>query len=529
MLLSTNPIYADDDSLWGRDSTEFETFARSVSVDYLALAVQMVIGLLMLPFNVSHLGQSTYGLWVLTTSITMYFSVLDLGYGVAQVKFVAECRARRDREGLNQIISTLFFVFSAIGIGVFAIAAGIALNLHHFFKLEPDQAATGRSVLLFVSAYVALGFPFSVFGGVVNGFQRRYLNGWVAIGTTIVVALVNIAVLEMGYGLVELVAATTIVRIISYFLYGLNAYRAFPGLRIGPRYFRMNRLREVSRVSLYLLLIDIANKLNYSTDTVVIGAFMSTVAISIWAIAQRLIETTQNVTSQMNGALFPVVVDFATLGQAERLRRVLVQGTRISLAMVIPVTTGLVILAGPLVRAWVGPRFEASIPIIYILSIAVAIRVGCSMATTLLKGAGRHRLLALTNVAAALVNLGLSILLVRPFGLMGVAVGTAIPLAAFSVFVLFPAACRRAELDKWEAVRWAVWPAIWPMIPMGMLLALTRGLFADKLLLIGLQAAAAGGVYLLVFLKLAIPHQDREWYESKVRQFIKRPRAAAIA
>src|SRR5436853_1125178 len=522
-------IYTDDDSLWGRKSGEFEAFARSVSVDYLALGVQMVIGLLMLPFNVSRLGQSTYGLWVLTTSITMYFSVLDLGYGVAQVKFAAECRARRDRKGLNQIISTLFCVFSLIGIAVFAIAAAIAFNLDHFFKLDTEQAATGRGVLLFVSAYVALGFPFSVFGGVVNAFQRRYLNGWVAIGTTAAVALVNIAVLEMGYGLVELVAATTIVRILSYFLYAMNAYRAFPGLRIGPRYFRLSRLREVSRVSLFLLLIDVANKLNYSSDTVVIGAFMGTVAISIWAIAQRLIETTQNVTSHMNGALFPVVCDFATAGQAERLRRVLVQGTRISLAMVIPVTTGLVILAQPLVRAWVGARFDASVPIIYILSAAVAIRVGCSMATTLLKGAGQHRLLAAANVAAAPVIVGLSILLVGLFGLAGVAVGTAIPLAGVSIFILFPAACRRAELDKRNAVREAVWPALWPMIPMGMLLVLTRGLFPDKLLLIALQAAAAGAVYLLVFLKFAIPRRDREWYESKVRQLIRRPRPAVAA
>ena len=64
-----------------------------MSTRYLAIAVDGVIGLMMMPFNVAHLGQSAYGLWALTTSITMYFSVLDLGYGGALVKFVAQYRA----------------------------------------------------------------------------------------------------------------------------------------------------------------------------------------------------------------------------------------------------------------------------------------------------------------------------------------------------------------------------------------------------------------------------------------------------
>ena len=44
-----------------------------------------------------------------------------------------------------------------------------------------------------------------------------------------------------------------------------------------------------------------------------------------------------------------------------------------------------------------------------------------------------------SNIATGLVNLLLSALLIRPFGLVGVAVGTLIPIAFSSIFVLFPA------------------------------------------------------------------------------------------
>ncbi len=70
----------------------------------------MAVGLLVLPFNLAHLGKAAYGLWVLTTSITAYFSVLDLGYSGALVKFVAQYRAktghaRAERNAQHDVLS----------------------------------------------------------------------------------------------------------------------------------------------------------------------------------------------------------------------------------------------------------------------------------------------------------------------------------------------------------------------------------------------------------------------------------------
>jgi hypothetical protein len=48
-------------------------------------------------------------------------------------------------------------------------------------------------------------------------------------------------------------------------------------------------------------------------------------------------------------------------------------------------------LAAPLIHAWVGPRFDESVLVAQILVFVVAIRVGNATATTLLKGAGEHR------------------------------------------------------------------------------------------------------------------------------------------
>jgi len=81
-----------DARVWGPPDAPLELVARNVSTRYLAIFIDGVIGLVLLPFNVSHLGPSAYGLWALTTSVTWFFGVLDLGYGSALVKFIAQYR-----------------------------------------------------------------------------------------------------------------------------------------------------------------------------------------------------------------------------------------------------------------------------------------------------------------------------------------------------------------------------------------------------------------------------------------------------
>jgi O-antigen/teichoic acid export membrane protein len=517
-------------SVWGTGESQIKLIARNVTTDYVAIAVNIIVGMLMLPFNVSHLGKSAYGLWILTASIMTYFSMLELGYGSAQVKFAAQYRARRDSQAINEVASTLFFLFVGLGIVAYSIAVVLAFNFERLFNVTPEQASTGRTVLLILAVYVALGFPFSVFGGIVNGFQRNYLNGVVSIINVGVQAIVNVIVILAGYGIVELVATTTAVHVLCYGAYRANAYRVFPSLRIRLKYVKATRLREVTAFSSILLLIEIAAKINYATDTMVIGAFMSTAAIAVWAVAQRLIAATRMLTNQLNSALFPVVVDNAAKGRPDRLRFVLIQGTRLSLAMVIPIASVLCLLAQPVVLVWVGPGFLESVPVIYLLAGVVTTRVGCATATTLLKGADRHKFLAGTNLAIAVVNVILSIILVQRLGLIGVALGTLIPLGAASIFIIFPAACRRVGLSIRDAVWNAVLPAVWPMTLVAALLLVTRNLVGHSLVSIAAQSVTAGLLYAVIFIRFALSKEDRQWYIAKFKQLTRRrPRVAVTA
>lgn len=520
---------AESPGVWDWDGARLPALARNLGTRYLGILVEAGAGLLVLPFNVHHLGPSAYGLWMLVASITVYFSVLDLGYAGSLVRFVAKYRARRDPQAINEILSTLFFVFTGVGVFTFAVALLVAGHLGSIFHLSAADATTAQAILLIVTAHVATTFSFSVFGGIINGFQRYYLNNIVGAVTAIAAAIVNVLVLLDGHGVVAVVVASTAVRIGSLFIYRMNAYWVFPALRLRPSLFRVARLREVTGFSIFMLLLDWANKINYSVDAIVIGGFLNTAAVAVWTVAQRLAEVTQRLTNQLNDILFPAVVDSDESSRQDRLRRIFVSGTRLSLGSVLPVAGSLMLLAHPLVLAWVGPRFVASVPIVQLLALVVIVRVGSATATTVLKGAGHHRLLTACNVSAAAANLLLSLLLVRPYGLAGVALGTLIPVTLVSTLVLFPAACRRSQLGVWRGLTTAALPAVWPLLAMSAWLLVSRSTLAVTVVGVMVDAAIGGLIYLALFAGFSIPSDERRLLLAEARSWVARRRVPLTA
>jgi O-antigen/teichoic acid export membrane protein len=198
----------------------------------------------------------------------------------------------------------------------------------------------------------------------------------------------------------------------------------------------------VTTFSIYVFIIDVAVQIGFNLDNVVIGAALGTSAVAVYAVALRVADYQRQLSNQFNGLLFPVAVRFGTGGRRAELESMLVEGTRIALIMVTGVTICVMGLGGPLIAVWMGPAFQPGVIPLYVLAITGIVLVGQGPLGNILLATGRHRLVAFSSLAEAIANLILSVLLVRRFGMLGVAIGTAVPIVIANLFVLLPAACR---------------------------------------------------------------------------------------
>lgn len=487
---------------------------------YVLLAVNIGLGLFLMPFTVSHLGQSEYGLWMLVASMTYYFQLMDLGYGSGIVRHLAEADARHDIDRVNQIASTFFFVYAGIGVAALAgIGLLILFVVPHFPNLPHDSIRQAQQLLAIMGIRIAVGFPMTVFGAVTTARQRFALNNTVAIGVALANAATTYFVLKAGHGLVPLVASTTAIALVSYVFYAWTARRALPALRLRRRAYTGSLVREVTTFSIYFFLIDIAVQLGFNLDNIVVGAAMGTAAVAIYAVTLRLTEYQRLFCSQINGLLFPVFVRLTSGGQRDALRRTTIESTRISLMLVVGVTVCLVGFARPLMTAWMGPAFSATVLPLWILAIAGIVLVAQGPLGSVLLGTGRHRLVAFTSLAEALINVGLSVVLVRRFGLLGVAIGTALPVVVLNATVLLPAACRRIEVGVWAFLRHVGTGPLIAAIPASLLCVALR-MFAPPTSLPAViaEGALVGGLYVLAFATVGVDRDIRALYVAYARR-----------
>lgn len=487
---------------------------------YLLLAVNLAIGVVLLPFTIHHLGAADYGLWMLAASLTYYFQLLDLGYGTGLVRYVSEADARGDIDGVNRVLSTFLIVFA--GLGVVALAGIIALVLWvmpHFPNLTPDQIWQGQVVLAILGARIAIGLPMTVFGAATTARQRFALNNSVAIAVALVNAAVTYVVLVAGYGLVPLVAATTLVAIASYGAYAWTARVAMPELRLRPALFTRPLVKDVTTFSVYLFLISIAAQIGFNLDNLVIGASIGTSAVAIYAVAFRLADYQRQLCNQFNSLLFPVVVRLSASRRPGAMADMLVDATRIALSLVTIVTIGVIGFGEPLIRRWMGSGFEGAVLPLYVLAVAGVVLVGQGPLGNVLLATGRHRLVAFTALGEAVANLALSLALVRRFGMTGVAVGTAVPVLVANLVILLPAACRQTGLPVGRFLRLVTRAPLAGSVPAIAALAWLRQSYpAESLSMILAQGMLVGAVYLVALYMFGLGRDVRERYAMRLRQ-----------
>jgi O-antigen/teichoic acid export membrane protein len=254
------------------------------------------------------------------------------------------------------------------------------------------------------------------------------------------------------------------------------------------------------------------------TDTFILGVFLNTTVVGIYAVAQRLADALLRMAHQLHTFLFPAIVHRAVEGSLEGQRRLMVKATRFQLAIGVALCGTVAAVSDVLIRAWVGPEFTAASPVLQLLALTVVLRAWMGIPGTILKGTGHHRYFAIVMSVCGLANLLLSIPAVKLFGMVGVAWATVIPVAVLAACCIFPRACRAVELPVARGYREIVWPVVWPAFVVVTLLTATRHAIPQTLLAVLLDLACGGLLYVAIFFLFALPRDEREWFTTAINQ-----------
>lgn len=469
---------------------------KNVGSSWFALGVNIVVGILLSPYILHHLGDDAFGLWVLIFSITGYYGLFDLGIRSSIVRYVATYSATRDHEELNRLLSTALVSYSGIGAVAILITLAGSYYVDSIFRVSPDFQHNARLLFLIVGSAVALGFPVGVFGGVLEGLQRFYLLNFTSVSATLLRAFLIVLALHRGYGLLTVALVTVCMPVISGLVNAIVVFGILP-LRISLTHVHRDSLRRIATYSSSTFIIIVAVRLRFKTDAMIIGKFLSAAAITYFTIGSRLVDYADEVVSGLAQVFVPMSSKSDATGDLAGLRRIFVAGNRACALIIFPMAAILIILGKSVIEAWVGRRYIAtSYPIMLVLLIPTTLMLAQSASGRVLFGMAKHKTLAIVTLLEGGANVFLSILLVRRFGILGDAVGTAIPLACTTLFFLPRHLCHVLKLRLGLYLREAFFLPLMLCAPLVAVLLLMRHWFvAHNYLQLAIQLLIGSVVY----------------------------------
>jgi O-antigen/teichoic acid export membrane protein len=488
---------------------------RGAASNYVGRFAGLVVWFVFTPFVLHHLGPAEYGLWVVIGSVVGYGWVFNLGIGAALVKYVAEYYARGETDRAHHFIATSLVLFTLLGLVCFALSICLAPLLPVWLHLPAEEQSTATWVIILMGAELGVAMPCSTGTSVLQGLQRYDLVNLVTTGATVATVAAMGAALLLGGGVVAMVAVTIPLTLANQLLSTWFIHRIAPQLRFGWRGAQAGSIRGILSFSGPLFLMQLAELLQRKTDEIVVAALMVITAVTPYSLARRLADLTRRLTDQFVRVLLPLASELHAGNELVQLKALYTTGTRLSLALLLPMTCTLFVLGGAILSVWVGPAYAEYESVVRILALAALVSTSQGPAVSVLKGIARHRPLAISALVAGVVNLGLSIALIRPFGLEGVALGTLIPTVAESLGFVFPYALWVLRVPVSQVLKEVVLPSLAPAALMSIALYVGAVVIHPSNLPSLLLVVSLGClIYLFSYLSLSATPMERQLWRS---------------
>jgi O-antigen/teichoic acid export membrane protein len=401
---------------------------RSTVLNWIALGISLFVAFFLSPFVVHRLGNVGYGIWTLVNSMIGYMGLLDLGLRGAVTRFVSKYHARGEHEEAGGIVSAALWLRIWIALIIIAICATIAFFATSVIEIPPELQTAARFTILVVGTSFAVTITCGIFSAVLAARNRFDLISGVNICQVLFRTAGTVWLLKSGYGILALALWELFVVVLGNAAVVAMAFRVYSELRIVFRLPTAAVLREIWGFSAYILVINCAAMVIYYTDNLIVGTFVSVGAVTFYTIAGSLFEYTRQMVSALGVSFMPMATNFHARGETDQLRRLLIQGTRATLLIALPMQAALFFRGHTFIGLWVGDAYaEISGRVLQILMIVQVFAIADYTNYNIAGAIGKHKPIAYRMIGEAVCNLILSIVLVQYIGLEGVAWGTVIP------------------------------------------------------------------------------------------------------
>lgn len=398
------------------------------ALSYTNIILNMCISVFFTPFLIRALGDAEYGLYRVIQAFAGQFVVMTLGMSTIvsrNIVYYNETNKKEEKENFLAMAVIISFILVAV---LFGIGIIVYLNIDSIFSKSFTIAETETAKTLFILFLfnIAVTIINDFFSGILSGHERFAVNSGTKTINRVLRIIILIILLKLGCKSTAIIATDLLLMVL------VLIFNIFFGLchlqeKIKFHYIDKQMLKTTMLFSGAMLLQTIVNQVNNNMDNFILGIMTDPKTVTLYSVGLTVFNTYASLTTVIVCLFSPqatrMVVNNAT---NDDLTDLVSRTGRYQFILAGLVVAGFFLFGKNFIILWVGENYIPAYKITLILIIPITIPLIESVTNSILdaklKRMGRSVILCIM----AIINVIISVILIKFFGYIGAAYGTAL-------------------------------------------------------------------------------------------------------
>ena len=406
--------------------------AKGAGIVFIGLLVSLFFGLIGRLLIARYWTQSDYGVFSLAIavlSMCMVISTLGLRQGAS--RSIAYSVGKAKYKGLPGIISASiwFSIIASILLGsiLFLLSESIAEYIFH----EPALIVPLRIFSVAVPFLTLINVVAAIFRGFGQIKPTVYFQS-VLMSILFPIFLIGVIVFNLSF--INVFYAYAISLVVTCILLIIYAIKQIPSLAIfSPKLITNSAAKELLFFSLPLLGTAMLVMIISWTDTLMLGSLKSSVDVGLYNAVLPLAQFISFPLGALLVVYMPAISGLYARGMTDEIKRNFSILTKWICLVTLPLFIVLFLFPEAILSLLFGPTYVFSADALRILSLGFIINnfLGPNGATLI--AMGKSRFIMFASLATAILNIGLNIILIPPFGIEGAAIASVVSIVSINL------------------------------------------------------------------------------------------------
>lgn len=404
----------------------------------LTKAVAFLLTIITVPMTLHYLGTESYGIWVTMISILAWLSMVDLGIANGLTPALSAAFGKKRDDLAREYVATAFWSLTIIASIAAVIIAFLWDWLDWGWIFNIEGADLKQQVSLAMATAVAI-FLVTLPLSITQRIFLSYQEGLTANSWQLIVSLAGVAgiyfVTRTEGGLIYLVLGYSGMQLLgtlasTVWLFGYTKPNLRPFI-----YPNLSKAKHVLSLGGMFFILQIATLMIYQKDNILITHYLGASQAATYSVAWQMFLYLNFANILIAPYLGPGFGEAYANGDLSWMRKAFKRYMLTTCVVAIPFVILLVLFYKSILAVWVGSKVMPTPETIFWLALWTLILSVQAPIITLLNNTGRLRVFTIVYGIAALINIALSVFLIK---LVGVTGGIIASVITMTVFVVLP-------------------------------------------------------------------------------------------